>query len=173
MAGTGKRGGVLHVRKPRANEWTKAARGIFLRHLAATCNVQASCMAAGKTAGALYRLRARDAGFARDWALAMEQGYQRLEAALLHHAMGDRLAHAGLEQDPAEADGETASATDVGHEPRVFDPELALKLLAQWRGRDPQGRRQAVHLKQPSHAEVLKALDRKLTAMEKRLGSGA
>lgn len=174
---TGLRSGVLQVRKPRADGWTKTARATFLLHLAATCNVKASCKAAGKNLAGLYRLRARDPGFAREWELALEAGYQRLEAELLRRAMGDDVGDTldGVETDDGidgDGDGDgDGSGCGVDAEPAMpFDVELALKLLAQRRTVDPQGRRKSVLLRQPSAEEVLKALDRKLTAMEKRLG---
>lgn len=154
---TGRRSGVLAERKPRPDAWTKAARSTFLLHLAATCNVIASCRTVGKSPAGLYKLRARDGEFAREWDLALEQGYQRLEAELLRRAMG------------GAADGRSVSATDTVPE-APLDVELAMKLLALRRSTDRQGRRKPVHLKQPSATDVLTALDRKLTAMERRLG---
>jgi hypothetical protein len=66
----------------------KARREIFLGHLAATCNVTASAKAAGISFSAVYRCRMRDAEFREAWEQALEQGYARLEAALLLRATG-------------------------------------------------------------------------------------
>jgi hypothetical protein len=72
-------------------KFVKAKREVFLEHLAATCNVTASAEAAGVSLSAVYRCRMRDAEFRDDWALALGQGYARLEAALLRRAMqGER-----------------------------------------------------------------------------------
>lgn len=164
MAGTGKRSGVLHVQKVKAGGWTKQARAQFLLHLAATCNVKASLEAVGRSRGGLYELRARDPAFAQEWALALEQGYQQLEAELLRTAMG------GASDETLAAMREVEAGGVMAEPVRPFEPELALRLLKQRQTVDPQGRRQRTRLKQPSPQEVLKALDRKLTAMEKRLG---
>lgn len=77
--------------KPRGQDrrvkLVKARRETFLEHLAATCNVTASAEAAGVSFSAVYRCRMRDPGFQEEWKDALEQGYARLEAALLERAM--------------------------------------------------------------------------------------
>ncbi len=65
----------------------KEKRAIFFEHLAATCNVTASAEAAGVSFSAVYRCRMRDPGFREDWKAALEQGYARLEAALVERAL--------------------------------------------------------------------------------------
>ena len=164
MGSTGKRSGVLQLRKERKGTWTKAIRAQFLLNLAATCNVATSCKAVGRSKVGLYQLRARDPGFARDWEQALEQGYEQLEAELLRQAMGDAVGEIVAEAMP---EGGEASSSAVA---LPFNPDLALRLLTQRRTADRQGRRSSVRQKQPSPEEVLAALDRKLTAMEKRLG---
>lgn len=76
------------VRK--AHPWTisAAARRLFLGTLAATCNVARATEASGVSMTSFYRLRARDARFAEQWAEALTRGYERLEEALLEHALG-------------------------------------------------------------------------------------
>jgi hypothetical protein len=69
----------------------KARREIFLGHLAATCNVTASAKAAGISLSAVYRCRMRDAAFREAWDQTLQQGYARLEAALLLRATGRGL----------------------------------------------------------------------------------
>lgn len=59
----------------------------FLEHLAATCNVAASCAAIGVAVGTVYAHRAKDPGFREDWERALEQGYARLETALVERAI--------------------------------------------------------------------------------------
>lgn len=66
--------------------WTDAAEGMFLDHLAATCNVAASAAAAGFSRTAVNARRRRDPGFAQRWQAALEIGYSRIEALLLRRA---------------------------------------------------------------------------------------
>ncbi|MDB5696332.1 MAG: hypothetical protein JWN21_1875 [Sphingomonas bacterium] len=134
---------------------TKRKRDIFLAELAITSNVQHACRVAGIDHSSTYKFRARDAEFAARWADAIEQGYQHLEAELLRTARGN--AEAGA--DGGAGDGEA----------RPFDPVLAFKLITRQRKADAQGRRAPVRLKQPDAQEVLRALEKKLTAMEKHL----
>ena len=49
--------------------------------------MQASAAAAGVAVSTVYANRMRDAGFRADWQAALEQGYARLEAALIERAM--------------------------------------------------------------------------------------
>lgn len=68
------------------HRWTDAAETLFLDRLAATCNVTASARVAGFSKEAIYRRRARDAGFAERWQAALAQGYARIEMALVARA---------------------------------------------------------------------------------------
>lgn len=76
----------LHVRRRRRNLFGKARKAVFLEHLAATCNVQASAAVAGVAVQTVYNHRMKDAEFRAGWNAAIEQGYARLEAALLARA---------------------------------------------------------------------------------------
>lgn len=75
------------VRKRRCVGWTEAKREAFLAALAQTCNVSASARKVKLTAQGAYKLRLRDAGFRAGWQEALEQGYERLEMALLERAL--------------------------------------------------------------------------------------
>ena len=150
-----------HRRKPNRNAWTAAKRKTFLQVLAETCNVQAAERAAGIGAGSAYCLRLRDGEFARLWAAAMETGYVRLEAALLRRAMG-----APRPDNPPLAE---LVATD-DPSPAALDVDLAVKLLTRRRGEDHGARASGgPPPRQPSPADIYRALERKLTAIEKRL----
>lgn len=83
VPGTNRR---LHERKRRHSFFGKARRARFLEHLAATCNVQASAAAAEVSVSAVYANRMKDPEFREQWQAALEQGYARLEAALLERA---------------------------------------------------------------------------------------
>ena len=87
----------LQKRRKRATLFGKTRREAFLEHLAATCNVTASAQAAGVHVTTVYCCRMRDDGFRADWGAALEQGYARLEAALIERAQsgGGRCTVAG------------------------------------------------------------------------------
>ena len=76
----------LQKRRKRHAMFGKARRKAFLEHLAATCNVQASAREAGVAVSTVYANRMRDPEFRADWQAALEQGYARLEAALIARA---------------------------------------------------------------------------------------
>jgi hypothetical protein len=76
----------LQVTKTRRKLFGKKRQEAFLDHLAATCNVTASAAVAGVCVGTVYAERRRNAAFREAWRVALEQGYARLEAALLERA---------------------------------------------------------------------------------------
>ncbi len=73
--------------KRKVGGWTAARRKIFLDHLAATCNIQASADMVGMSRFGLYQLRQRDENFAHQYRTALTTGYDRLEAELLRKAI--------------------------------------------------------------------------------------
>jgi len=89
----------------------KARREAFLEHLAATCNVTASAAAVGISFSAIYRCRMRDPEFREAWVQALEQGYARLEAALLLRATSGGAAPE-VRGDLADAGPETVEEID-------------------------------------------------------------
>ena len=66
--------------------WSDEAERIFLDHLAASCNISGSAAAAGFSAVTVYNHRRSDPGFSARWQEALEQGYARLEMALVRTA---------------------------------------------------------------------------------------
>ncbi|MDE2435560.1 MAG: hypothetical protein KGM49_04815 [Sphingomonadales bacterium] len=60
-------------------------RTYFLDHLVITSNVTASAKEAGVSISRVYRTRQDDPDFARDWRVALVQGYENLEMELLCH----------------------------------------------------------------------------------------
>ena len=116
---TGRPGGGVQDVRTRRKLFGKQRRKIFLEHLAATCNVRRSAAAAGVTDRCVYKCRMRDAGFRAEWQAALEQGYARLEAMLLEHAMRER---------PIEIDGALEAEPPTTGDGR-FDADLALHLL--------------------------------------------
>jgi hypothetical protein len=75
------------LRKASRREWTPRKRARFIEELAATCNVTAAARAVRMSTVGAYRLRARDAAFRAEWALALREGYVRLEMVLLERSM--------------------------------------------------------------------------------------
>lgn len=144
--------------------WTAAKRQRFLQALAETCNVQAAARAADVGAGTAYHMRLRDGEFAQLWAAAMETGYVRLEAALLERALGaPQPGNPVLDEIMPRENAE----------PAALDVDLALKLLARRADAGVKAPRKGGRpLRQPTPDEIHKALERKITAIERRLEAG-
>jgi hypothetical protein len=81
----GPNGKVMRV-KTGGWQWSEEAEEVFFDHLAATCNVTAAAAAVGFTTPTVYRLRRMRPEFAARWPVALEQGYAKLEMALLQAA---------------------------------------------------------------------------------------
>jgi hypothetical protein len=163
-----RKGAIVQRCTASKNSWTKARKAKFLAGLAESCNVKASCRALGLAASNAYRRRVRDPDFAAQWEWALQQGYVRLEGELLAHAIGDDPT-----DDPIADMADAVAEVQENRAPMPFNPELALKLLAQRANTDSRGRRHPGRpFAQPTTAEVMAALERKLTTMEKRLRKG-
>ncbi|MDB5679128.1 hypothetical protein [Sphingomonas bacterium] len=80
-----------------AHRWTDEAEAAFLDTLAASCNVTLSAATAGFSTEAIYRRRRTDPVFAERWQAALEQGYARIEMAVVARA-GDAME--GFAPDP-------------------------------------------------------------------------
>ena len=77
------RSGKLQLRLAQPGKLTKAAEQAFLHALAATANVRLSAAAAGASPAAFYRRRKQNKAFNREYRLALQMGYERLEMAML------------------------------------------------------------------------------------------
>ena len=86
-------GGRLQVRRAQAGKLTQEAEQAFLSALSATCNMSLAAAAAGACFGAFNRRRKKNPAFARECRLALAQGYQRLEMALLASTLADSHEH--------------------------------------------------------------------------------
>jgi hypothetical protein len=75
--------GRLQLRAPAKGQLTRAVEQAFLAALSATANVRLSAKAAGFTHSAFYQHKRANPGFAREWRLALQMGYDRLEMALI------------------------------------------------------------------------------------------
>lgn len=147
------RGGTPRLQRERRDGLTAKRRTIFLDHLAATCNVSRACRAADVWTQSMYAYRRRDPVFAEQWRAALLTGYDRLEAALLEHAMRGVV------------------EVDCGEVPeQPFDPAMAMALLKMHDAR-------RVGLKKPvgpkvrraTEAETDEAILKQLAALRKRV----
>lgn len=139
----------------RANGWTKARRAVFLEHLAATCNVHRSALAAGTAPASAYALKRRDPEFAALWGAALEAGYDHIETQLLARTIG---------QNP-QGRGGSAGGDDAG---AAFDPSLAIRVLAHRTARQTRAPRSPVGKRVPIE-QVRAILLTKLAALNARL----
>lgn len=74
--------GKLQMRSAQPGKLTKHCEQAFLAALSATANVRLSAAAAGAAEAAFYRRRRQNPAFAREWFLALQEGYEQLEMAL-------------------------------------------------------------------------------------------
>jgi hypothetical protein len=108
--------GRVQLRRARPGRMTKAAEQAFLRALSACANVRLAAAAAGFAHSSFYARARASPAFAREMRLALAEGYDRLEAALL-----------AAELPESGADGEWRS-NDPPPIPRMT-PGQALQLL--------------------------------------------
>jgi hypothetical protein len=69
--------------------WTRSDRDTFFDHFAISADVARAAAAAGKTARSAYALRRRSATFGAQWRAALDDAYERMEAALVRQVLGD------------------------------------------------------------------------------------
>lgn len=131
--------------RPAKAKWTK----IFLAELAATSNVTASAKRAGVTTALVYETRRADAEFNRAWRIALCEGYDALEMALLQRFR----------------DGEVKPATGARRGVRSFDNATALRLLAAHR--ETVARERACREEEDADA-ILLSINAKLSKMRER-----
>jgi len=95
--------------RPQKDQWTS----LFLAELAATSNVSASARRAGVPNTLVYETRRTDPAFNRAWRLALCEGYDALEMALLQRLR----------------EGEIKPASGAKKGVRTYDNASALRLL--------------------------------------------
>lgn len=88
-----RRDGTLQMRRASPRAVTRQCEQAFLAALAATANVTLSAAAANISIAIAYRRRKTDAAFAREWRLALEEGYDRLELALFESSLPQSFEH--------------------------------------------------------------------------------
>ncbi|WP_448662354.1 hypothetical protein ACG3SL_17045 [Sphingomonas sp. CJ20] len=153
----------------------------FLDTLAATCNVRMSADASGMCVQGAYGLRRRDPEFARLWREALTIGYQRLEEALLEHALGsvspDAIALEPVQlphtpQGSAEPIGVSAGQRALVRTPGTADYALALQLLNRHRA-TVEGSGKPAHPRRATEDETNAALMKKLDTLARQRGNKA
>lgn len=97
--------------------WTPERRTQFLDYLADYGNVRAACLRVGLSREAAYRLRRRDAAFARGWAAALVLAHQKIVDVLADRAID------GIEEEVWHR-GELVGTR------RKYDTRLLLALIA-------------------------------------------
>jgi len=120
--------GRPQLRKIHKGKWTPEVRKLFLAHLAESANVRAAALEVGLGYQGAYRLRRSDAGFARAWQAAVDEGFDQLEMELLRRALF------GTERTTIRRDdsGQIVSETVVRHYPdahalRLFSMHVTLQ----------------------------------------------
>ena len=162
------RGRTIQVRRAPKGLLTAAGERTFLAHLGSTANVRLSAAATGIGWNAIYARRRRSAQFAREMDAALEEGYERLELALLAHAI-ESIAPDGT--DLAEWREQAGELPEPLTRMSVHD---ALMLLAYRRPNLAEGRRHTgFPLPRATREEAERALLRQLRRVEKRLARDA
>ena len=131
--------------------WNQTRQQIFLDHLAASANVRASERRAGMSAGSAYRLRAQSPEFRHAWQAALQEGYGRLELAMLERAMTGTVKR-------VEKGGEVTETVE-------YSDRLAMALLAAHRVSVTAARPAPLAGDDPKER-----LRRKLAEMNRRMG---
>lgn len=188
----GSKSRVVQIVRVRRGGWTKKARRVFLATLAETCNVRASAEAAGMRGKAPYDLRQRDPDFGALWQQALAIGYERLEEALLRHALttinaidvGETVAEVaadtgGGDGDGGDGDGGVGEGGGAGG--RLATPgaalstsqvQVALAILNRHRAATEGNRGQRRGIRRATAAETDAALGAKLDMLARKLRRG-
>lgn len=85
--------GTLQLRRAQPGRLDRGAEQRFLAALSASANVRLAAKAAGFSHASFYQRKRTDPAFAREWGLALAEGYERLEMALLESALPKSFEH--------------------------------------------------------------------------------
>lgn len=105
QASGGREGKRIQIARAQVRQWSPRVETRFLKALAATCNVKASCAEIGMTPGSAYRHRKRWPAFARRWDATLDAGFVHIEMGLIdaagvflagEHEIGDPGAMTGM-----------------------------------------------------------------------------
>ncbi|MFN4020668.1 MAG: hypothetical protein ACK4IC_09145 [Erythrobacter sp.] len=123
------------------NNW----RRLFLDCLAESSNVTLSAEKAGVSTSRAYKVRREDAEFAREWMVALAEGYLHLEMEVVRRLR----------------EGDSKAGDDA-----KFDFANAIRLLAAHRD---NAARRASEVRDVSPAEVRASIDRKIEDIRRRI----
>lgn len=155
----------IQLRRVPRTGWTKAKRELFLATLADSCNVRKAAAAAGMTPSGVYQLRKRDAAFGDLWAEALDLGYERLETALLEHAL--------IGVNAIDVGAAIGTADDLPGPDMVSAGALQLAMALLTKHRQGVERKPVTQRRRATPEETDAALKKQLDALERRLrGSG-
>lgn len=136
----------------------------FLGELANTSNVSAAARKAAVDTSTVYERRRKDAGFAREWQVALCEGYDNLEMDLLHRLRtGEIKVVAGAKRGARQFDNATAFRLLIAHR------ESATRQRAMREHEDTQTVRAAIDAKLEEMRERVMAR-RALTALPEAPG---
>lgn len=133
------------LRHGEADHVNKQWRATFLDHLAESSNVTASAAVAGINPSRAYKVRREDTEFARQWRVALSEGYLHLEMEVVRRLR--------------DGDGKTANDGK-------FDFANAIRLLAAHRDNAARG---ASEVPEVSAEDVRASIDRKIEDIRKRI----
>jgi hypothetical protein len=156
----------------RAGRTIRGLRTTFIRTLTQTCSITLAAQAADRSVSTCYRWRTEDAAFAAAWDAALGIGYDRLEAALLEHALKtiERAVSdpAAATSDPGSDGAAAAPERTISH----ADLQFAAGLLARYRsageGKKPATRGVTKPAPLPTRAETDAVLRRALDGLARR-----
>ena len=138
--------GRAPARLPARSSWMKP----FLAELANSSNVSAAARAGKVDTSTVYERRRKDAGFAREWQIALCEGYDNLEMETLFRLRS----------------GEIKTAAGAKKGVRQFDNALALRLLLAHRDSATRERSTRAH---EDAVSVRAAIDAKIEEMRERV----
>jgi len=147
---------------PRKQRWSKKLRTAFLRVLRETGNISAAARKTGVSLSTIYRKKATEPRFAREWQAALEEALDDLEAEVRRRALE------GTEK-PVYYGGKEVGTV------RSYNDNLAMFLLKSRRGHifggndDPQS---GLNQENPIESPREKLLS-KLKTMHSRVGKKA
>ena len=164
---------------------TNVRRSAFIHTLTETGSVALAAAAADRKLSTCYRWRAENADFAAAWAAALEVGYDRLESALLGHALktmacplvdmanganGANRAE-GAEGGPA-ADQSDAGAPEAGERSiSNADLQFVTGVVVRHRAAAKREKPEPKRGKAPTREEVDAALKRALDGLARRVAA--
>lgn len=148
------------MRAVRRDGWTRVRRETFLATLAETANASEAARAAGMSVRGVYALRRKDEGFAREWALALDQAYDALDQLLL------RMALFGVEEIEIVEDG--AGEVKSRKVKRSVPVALGLALSAR-RAKDLERRAEQWARERPDSPAVMQRLAQSLQRLRARV----